>query len=199
MADGETLISCGEGYYKHNTGYCVSCGTNGYCPAGSITIRCKEGYYYHSSACRVCPTGYYCPLGESMYYNVYNYCASGYYRTGGSCTKCDDDVVCPGGKIEEIVCPDGLYKHDDGRCLTYAQDDCGTAPKCNSGCYDSGGICTKCVENSTCNSAEDFDCIAGYYKNGNSCTVCPDNSNCPAGSTEMGFIVIIISVMNAPR
>ena len=188
VCEGETLIGCAEGYYKHYTGYCAKCSSLFYCPGGTTTSMCIEGYYKDSNGnCRVCPTGYFCPQGESSTGadNIRDHCASGYYRTGGSCTKCDDDVVCPGGKIEEMVCPDGLYKHDDGRCLTYAQDDCGTAPKCNPGCYDSGGICTKCVENSTCSSAEDFDCIAGYYKNGNSCTICPDNSNCPAGSTEI--------------
>ena len=187
VCDGENLISCAAGYYKSSVHGCYKCSTNQYCPPGTTEYKCEEGYYNETGAgCKSCPMGYYCPLGESTSSNVYNYCASGYYRTGGSCTKCDDDVVCPGGKIEEMVCPDGLYKHDDGRCLTYAQDDCGTAPKCNPGCYDSGGICTKCsVENSTCSSVEDFDCIAGYYKNGNSCTICPNNSNCPAGSTEI--------------
>ena len=186
--EGEKLVSCIDGYYLYNQS-CNKCQQNAYCPAGTVGSGsiCKEGFFKNVGAsCLECPTGYFCPLGESDYSNLHNYCASGYYRTGGSCTKCDDDVVCPGGKIEEMVCPDSLYKHDDGRCLTYAQDDCGTAPKCNPGCYDSGGICTKCsVENSTCTGVNDFTCKAGYYNNGNACILCPNNSDCPVGSTEM--------------
>ena len=185
--DGE-LIRCGDGYYLHISGYCYSCGLGYYCPPGEavVGITCDNGYYKgEGGVCYACPVGYYCIRAESTSDNLYDYCAPGYYRTGGSCTKCDDDVVCPGGKIEEIVCPDGLYKHDDGRCLSYAQNDCGIAPSCNPGCYNSNGVCIKCVDNSTCTSADDFICNAGYYNNGTACEVCPDNSNCPAGSTEI--------------
>lgn len=49
----------------------------------------------------------------------------GYYRTGNSCSKCENDIVCPGGKIDDIVCPSGLHKHDNGQCLDYAPGDCG--------------------------------------------------------------------------
>ena len=191
VCEGETLIGCAEGYYKHYTGYCAKCSSLFYCPGGTTTAMCIEGYYKDSNGnCRVCPTGYFCPQGESSTGadNIRDHCASGYYRTGGSCTKCDDDVVCPGGKIEEIVCPDGLYKHDDGRCLNYAPGDCGTAPNCNPGCYNAGNTCTQCVANSTCTSADDFMCNAGYYKNGTGCDICPQNSECPAGSVQINCL-----------
>ena len=129
VCEGETLISCGEGYFKYHVGYCYKCiAETDYCPAGSTSRLCKEGYYNtRNGPCAKCPDGYFCPQGEANYQNYLDYCASGYYRTGGSCSKCDDGVVCPGGKIDEMVCPDGLYKHDDGRCLNYAPGDCGTA------------------------------------------------------------------------
>ena len=188
ICEGETLISCAEGYYEHYSLGCVKCVSSQYCPAGTTTIMCIEGYYNdYNGNCRVCPTGYFCPRGESSTAadKIRDHCAPGYYRTGGSCSKCDDGVVCPGGKIDEMVCPDGLYKHDDGRCLTYAPGDCGTAPNCNPGCYNAGGTCTKCVANSTCTSADDFMCNAGYYKNGTGCDMCPQNSECPAGSVQI--------------
>ena len=132
VCDGETLIRCGDGYYLHFSGTCYPCGIGYYCPPGEavVGITCDNGYYKNGDGlCSKCPTGYYCPRGESTVDldNIRDHCASGYYRTGGSCSKCDDGVICPGGKIDEMVCPDGLYKHDDGRCLNYAPGDCGTA------------------------------------------------------------------------
>ncbi len=186
VCDGETLVSCGKGYYLSFTGMCVLCYDNAYCPAGSTSLRCQEGYYHVNSVCSPCPTGYYCTLGESTDNSVHNYCASGYYRTGGSCSPCPDDIVCPGGKIDEIVCPDGLFLHDNGQCLGYATGDCGDAPNCNPGCYDNGGACVACpVANSTCKNATEFSCGTGYYNNGAECVLCGVNSTCPAGSTQM--------------
>ncbi len=186
--DGETLISCGAGYWLYGDGRCMDCGANSYCPAGSVVKRCAEGYYFDNgnSSCQVCPAGYYCPLGESIYQNKFAYCAPGYYRTGNSCSPCDTGTVCPGGKIADIVCPDGLYKHDNGQCLIYAPGDCGDVPNCNPGCYDVGDTCTVCrIANATCASADEYTCLAGYYDNGTSCVLCPDNSDCVAGSTEI--------------
>ena len=191
VCDGDTLISCGAGYYKTNRGgyYCQKCESFEYCPAGATTRLCIEGYYQNGNLnCRQCPTGYYCPLG-TKYTEIHNHCASGYYRTGGSCTKCPDDIICPGGIISEMTCPDGLYKHDNGQCLSYAPGDCGVAPNCNPGCWNNGGTCTPCIaENATCTNGTDFTCMAGYYKNGTVCDVCPENSDCLAGSTQISCL-----------
>ena len=186
VCDGETLISCGAGYYLHYTKRCTSCSTGQYCPAGTTTIICEEGYYKSAAgSCTTCPMGYYCPH-NTMADDKYKYCASGYYRTGGSCSECPDGVVCPGGILDEMTCPDGLFKHDNGQCLSYAPGDCGIAPNCNPGCWNNGGQCTSCIaEHSTCTDGNDFTCMAGYYKNGQSCVACPQNSNCPAGSTQI--------------
>ena len=191
FCDGETLISCGDGYYKQSTN-CIKCNSTLYCPAGTtnMTRRCQQGYYLDGNKnCQVCPTGYFCPFAESTVDNMYAYCASGYYRTGGSCTECPDSIVCPGGKTDEMTCPDGLYLHDNGQCLSYAPGDCGVAPNCNPGCWNNNGTCTPCItENATCTNSTDFTCMAGYYKNGASCDICPENSNCPAGSTQISCL-----------
>lgn len=191
VCDGETIISCGDGYYKTNRdGYfCRKCSIYEYCPAGATTRLCIEDYYQDGNGnCKKCPTGYYCPLG-TKHTEIHNYCASGYYRTGGSCTECPDNIVCPGGKTDEITCPDGLYLHDNGQCLSYAPGDCGVAPNCNPGCWNNNGTCTPCItENATCTNGTDFTCMAGYYKNGASCDICPENSNCPAGSTQISCL-----------
>lgn len=190
FCDGETLVSCGDGYYKLANN-CNICASSYYCPAGTTntTISCRSGYYRGGNGnCQVCPTGYFCPLGTTVD-NMYDYCAAGYYRTGGSCSKCPDDVVCPGGKMDEMTCPDGLFKHDNGQCLSYAPGDCGMAPNCNPGCWNDGGQCTPCIaEHSTCTDESDFTCMAGFYKNGQSCEVCPENSNCPAGSMQISCL-----------
>ena len=115
VCDGEVLISCGDGYYKLANN-CNICASSYYCPAGTTntTISCRSGYYRGGNGnCQVCPTGYFCPLGTTVD-NMYDYCAAGYYRTGGSCSECPDGVVCPGGILDEMTCPDGLFKHDDG-------------------------------------------------------------------------------------
>ncbi len=189
ICDGETLISCGAGYYLHYTKVCKTCSDAQYCPAGTTQIICKEGYYKDSNgSCQRCPTGYYCPF-NTLVENCRQYCASGYYRTGGSCTECPDNIVCPGGKTDEMTCPDGLYLHDNGQCLSYAPGDCGVAPNCNPGCWNNNGTCTPCItENATCTNGTDFTCMAGYYKNGASCDICPENSNCPAGSTQISCL-----------
>ncbi len=188
VCDGDTLVHCGDGYILYQSRYCMFCGANSYCPAGAPAKRCQTGYYYNpnNSGCLACPTGYYCPLGESTTSNMYQYCDTGYYRTGNMCAPCDTDTVCPGGKIDEMVCPDGLYKHDNGQCLTYAPDDCGLAPNCNPGCYNSSNTCTKCpIDDATCTSTDKYQCMAGYYDNGILCELCPTNSNCPMGSSEI--------------
>ena len=191
FCDGETLVSCGDGYYKQGE-ICLKCPSTYYCPAGTtnMTRRCQAGYYVDGNKnCQICPTGYFCPFAESTVDNMYDHCASGYYRTGGSCSKCPDDIVCPGGKMDEMTCPDGLYKHDNGQCLSYAPGDCGTAPNCNPGCWNNGGQCTPCIaEYSTCTDENNFTCMAGYYKNGQSCEMCPENSNCPAGSMQISCL-----------
>lgn len=188
VCDGEVLISCGDGYYKIGT-LCDNCPSTFYCPAGTTntTRLCQAGYYRDGNGnCQVCPTGYFCPLAESTIDNLYDHCASGYYRTGNSCSECPNDIVCPGGILDEMTCPDGLFKHDNGQCLPYAPGDCGVAPNCNPGCWDNNGECTQCIaEHSTCTDGNDFTCTAGYYKTGQSCAICPQNSICPAGSTQI--------------
>ena len=186
VCDGETLISCGAGYYKYYD-RCLVCTALQYCPAGTESIICAQGAYKNTNGtCTKCPDGYYCPQGETNGNNIYDYCAAGYYRTGNSCTKCDDDVVCPGGKIEEMTCPGGLYKHDNGMCLGYEPGYCGISPNCMPGCWDNNGECVACtVENATCTGPNDFTCMAGYYDTGTDCEICPKNSNCLAGSTQI--------------
>ena len=188
VCNGENLISCGAGYYRRYDFRCAKCTSAQYCPAGqNSTPMCIEGYYRDGNGnCVPCPDGYYCPLAESDTTNIHEHCDVGYYRAGNSCSKCPDDIVCPGGKMDEMTCPDGLFKHDNGQCLSYALGDCGMAPNCNPGCWNDGGQCTPCVtEHSTCTDGNNFTCMAGYYKNGQSCEICPENSNCPAGSTQI--------------
>lgn len=189
LCDGDILISCGDGYRLHYN-KCEKCATFHYCPAGTTSIICNSGYYKDGNGnCQECPTGYYCPLGESNGANLYDYCAVGYYRTGNSCSKCENDIVCPGGKIDDIVCPSGLHKHDNGQCLDYAPGDCGDAPNCNPGCYNNDGECIAChVENATCTSANNFTCMTGYYNTGTSCNICPQNSSCPIGTTQINCL-----------
>ena len=189
VCNGENLISCGAGFWKYG-GYCYPCNMDmEYCPGGTDHRICNIGWYKDGNGnCRPCPVGYYCPI-DTSYDTMYDHCAAGYYRSGNSCTQCDDGVVCPGGVLDEMTCPDGLFKHDNGQCLSYAPGDCGMAPNCNPGCWNDGGQCTPCIaEHSTCTDESDFTCMAGYYKNGQSCEVCPENSNCPAGSMQISCL-----------
>lgn len=184
VCDGETLISCREGWF-YSAKRCLRCSvTYGYCPAGAKEPRCIEGYYaIEDGKCQVCPSQYYCPLGESTRYNVYQYCAPGYYRAGNDCAKCPDGVECPGKKPETMTCSDGLYLHDNGQCLPYAPGDCGVVPNCNPGCFNNGTSCEQCaVANSTCTGTDDFTCNAGYYQTGNECTICPEYASCDNGT-----------------
>lgn len=189
VCNGENLISCGAGFWKYG-GYCFPCNMDmEYCPGGTDHRICNIGWYKDGNGnCMPCPVGYYCPI-DTSYDTMYDHCAAGYYRSGNSCTQCDDGVVCPGGVLDEMTCPDGLFKHDNGQCLSYAPGDCGMAPNCNPGCWNDGGQCTPCIaEHSTCTDESDFTCMAGYYKNGQSCEVCPENSNCPAGSMQISCL-----------
>ena len=189
VCNGENLISCGAGFWKYG-GYCFPCNMDmEYCPGGTDHRICNIGWYKDGNGnCMPCPVGYYCPI-DTSYDTMYDHCAAGYYRSGNSCTQCDDGVVCPGGVLDEMTCPDGLFKHDNGQCLSYAPGDCGMAPNCNPGCWNDGGQCTPCIaEYSTCTDESDFTCMAGYYKNGQSCEVCPENSNCPAGSMQISCL-----------
>ncbi|MDE6250593.1 MAG: hypothetical protein K2M34_03095 [Alphaproteobacteria bacterium] len=188
VCDGEKLISCGAGYlyYNWNGTYCMDCGAELHCPAGSTisSVTCIEGYYKSSYHCFQCPGEYYCPDGIATISNYMQYCAPGFYKMGAECVPCPDGVVCPGHK--EQKCPDGLFWHSDGQCLSYASGDSGMPPNCNPGFFDNGAVCEMCpVENSTCRSVTDFDCVSGFYKNVNRCDVCPQNSTCPAGSTQI--------------
>lgn len=191
VCDGEVIKSCGPGYWLNRYGgYCIPCDTDQeYCPGGTDRRICNVGWYQDGNKnCRPCPTGYYCPL-DCAAEHMHDHCAAGYYRSGNSCTKCDDGVVCPGGILDEMTCPDGLFKHDNGMCLDYDQDDCGIAPNCNPGCWNDGGECVKCsVENATCTDGDNFTCMAGYYDNGASCEICPENSDCPTGSTQISCL-----------
>lgn len=191
VCDGEVIKSCGPGYWLNRYGrYCIPCDMNSeYCPGGTDRRICNVGWYQDGNGnCRPCPTGYYCPL-DCAAEHMHDHCAAGYYRSGNSCTKCDDGVVCPGGILDEMTCPDGLFKHDNGMCLDYSQDDCGIAPNCNPGCWNDGGECVKCsVENATCTDGDNFTCMAGYYDNGTSCEICPENSDCPTGSTQISCL-----------
>lgn len=191
VCDGETLVSCAAGYFYYTWSgiSCIKCDSTMHCPVGTTiaSVTCVEGYYKSAYHCYKCPDEYYCPDSTTTIDNYTQYCAPGYYQNGGACVMCPDDVVCPGHKLHK--CPDGLFWHDDGRCLSYAQGDPGIAPNCNPGFYDNNGVCVACpVENSTCRSADDFDCVAGFYKNGNRCASCPANSTCPAASTQISCI-----------
>ena len=189
VCNGENLISCGAGFWKYG-GYCYPCDMDmEYCPGGTDHRICNIGWYKDGNGnCMPCPVGYYCPI-DTSYDTMYDHCAAGYYRSGNSCTQCDDGVVCPGGVLDEMTCPDGLFKHDNGQCLSYAPGDCGMAPNCNPGCWNDGGQCTPCIaEHSTCTDESDFTCMAGFYKSGQSCEVCPENSNCPAGSMQISCL-----------
>lgn len=191
VCENGALVSCGAGYfyYDANGKYCMECGPTLYCPAGSTiaSVTCVEGYYKSSYRCYKCPDEYYCPDKTATINNYKTYCAAGYYQNGGVCSPCPDGVVCPGHKTQE--CPDGLFWHDNGQCLSYAPGDPGIAPNCNPGFYDDGGVCATCpVENSTCRSATDFDCVAGFYKNGTKCDICPEYSTCPPASTQISCI-----------
>lgn len=189
VCDGETMISCGPGFWNY-LGYCYPCNMDKeYCPGGTDHRICNVGWYRDGQGnCRECPAGYYCPL-DTNYNTMHDHCAAGYYRSGNSCTKCADGVVCPGGILDEMTCPNGLFKHDNGQCLPYAQGDCGIAPNCNPGYWDNGGECVKCsVENATCTNGDDFTCNAGYYNSGATCEICPPNSDCPTGSTQISCL-----------
>jgi len=191
VCDGETLVSCAAGYFYYNWSgiSCSKCDATMHCPAGTNiqSVTCVEGYYKSAYHCYKCPDEYYCPDSTATVDNYTQYCAPGYYQNGGVCVACPVGVVCPGHKAH--ACPDGLFWHDNGQCLSYAQGDPGVAPNCNPGFYDNNGVCETCpVENSTCRSATDFDCNAGFYKNGSQCDVCPAYATCPAASTQISCI-----------
>jgi len=76
-----------------------------------------------------------------------------------------------------MQCPDGLYLHDDGRCLAWP-DAPGTPPNCNPEYYYDGEKCAACPAGSTCQSETEFTCIAGHYKDGGACHTCPPNATC---------------------
>lgn len=188
VCDGDKMVCCGPGYYLHSGGQCLRCSSTYYCPADEcvVGITCDVGAYKdENGVCPRCEPGYYCPRGELKYTNRHTYCNIGYYRIGNVCEKCPDGTTCVGTYPDNMVCPDNLYLHDDGRCMPYAQNDPGIPGACNPGHYDTGTECMACPAASECTSDTDFSCNAGYWRNGNKCDICPDNSTCPQGSTQI--------------
>lgn len=186
--DGDKMVCCGPGYYLHGGGQCLKCATEYYCPADQcvVGITCDVGAYTNENGtCTWCDKEYYCPRGEMNRYNKNTYCNIGFYRSGNVCEKCPDGQTCVGTYPDNMTCPDGLYLHSDGRCLSYAQDDPGTPGACNPGYYDNGTECLACPDGAECVSSTDFTCKSGFWNNGKKCEICPDNSTCPTGSTQI--------------
>ncbi len=189
--EGDTVICCGPGYYLHGGGQCLRCNEQYYCPTDQcvVGITCDVGAYKNENGtCTWCDPEYYCPRGKMNLNNRSAYCNIGYYRSGNACKQCPDGITCVGTYPDNMVCPDGLHLHSDGRCLTYAENDPGTPGACNPGYYDGGTECLACPAGSQCVSSTDFTCMEGYWKNGGKCDSCPDNSTCPAGSTQISCI-----------
>eukprot|EP00961_Rhodomonas_salina_P292535 3933019-Rhodomonas_salina.1 len=171
--------------YVNDTGTCIACPVDHYCPSGGGTLAACPA---HSD------TGSF--AGATSATDCL--CSEGYKgEAGGPCVACNtaENEVCPGGGAGVLWCP----PHSTARAGAATVSDC----ECDPGFVgNDGGQCEPCESDSYCvggnasvqcplnsgtlsggaSSLQDCVCKSGFWGAvGEPCAICPAGSYCAGG------------------